>query len=358
MDRPWIEAGLKLASVREVDTPALLVQRVACLRAGNGVTQGFLRVIAASAEFREHLRSVAGGSAVPHISAGDIREFRLNLPPNSIQRQITSVIGSLDALQEVNQRRIWLQEDLARSLYQAWFVRFHFPGYKRGKLVKSQLGSIPEGWAVRPIGEIAEAVRGRSYRRNELVESGGVPFLNLKCVARDGGFRRDGVKRYRGRYKDSQRVVSGDVLVAVTDVTQERRVVAQAFRMPQFSEEFAIPSLDLVLLKPSIPTMGPFLYAALRFSGFANEVRQFANGANVLHLAVERILEHQIISPAPEIIGRFSEITGAILAECDLLEIQNEAVTTTRDLLLPRLVTGQLDISDIDLGTLTPAEAP
>ena len=119
-----------------------------------------------------------------------------------------------------------------------------------------------------------------------------MPFLNLKCVARGGGFRYPGLKWYTGRFSDAQRVTAGEVLVAVTDMTQERRIVGQAFRVPPLDAAHAVPSLDLVVVRPREEGLTTFVYAHLRYSGFSDRVRQYANGANVLHLAVERILDH------------------------------------------------------------------
>ena len=99
-----------------------------------------------------------------------------------------------------------------------------------------------------------------------------------------------------------------------------------------------------------------FVYAVLRYSSFANCLSQYANGANVLHLSVDRILEYQLAIPEDELLNRFTMAMGGILDHVELLEKQSRTFGSVRDLLLPRLVSGQLDISDIDLGVLTPAE--
>lgn len=305
---------------------------------------------------RNQISATATGTKVRHTAPKRLQAVRARMPPLATQRRIASVLSAFDELIEINDRQIELLENLARSLYREWFVRFRFPGHEDVEFVDSELGQIPEGWDVCTVGDVAELIRGRSYRRTELSESDGVPFLNLKCVNRGGGFRRSGLKRYVGRYKETQVTVPGDVLVAVTDMTQERRIVAQAFRMPDLGEPFAIPSLDLALLKPAGQHMRVFMYATLRYSGFSERVRQFANGANVLHLAVERIQEYSFAIPNEDLIRSFEKAAGAILDGAEFLQIQNRRFAETRDLLLPRLVTGRLDISDIELGILTPAQ--
>jgi type I restriction enzyme S subunit len=102
MDRPWIEAGLKVAAVRSSDIPALLVQRVARLRAERGLDQNFLSYVMFSQAFSDYVRAIQTGTAVPHISGPQIRSFMFPLPPVSEQRRIAATLGTLDDLVEVN----------------------------------------------------------------------------------------------------------------------------------------------------------------------------------------------------------------------------------------------------------------
>ena len=96
MDRPWIEAGLKYASVKTDETPALLVQRVARLRAQARLDQTFLHYVIGSPAFTAHVRAVQTGTAVPHISAAQIKEFSFACPPLREQREIVRILKPLD----------------------------------------------------------------------------------------------------------------------------------------------------------------------------------------------------------------------------------------------------------------------
>lgn len=336
------------------DVHPVLGQRTVLLRPSPSQTDGrFLMYRLAAPDMQARMTEMATGATVPHLNMADIRALAIpNLPPVIEQRRRAAILASFDELIETNERRIELLEDLARSLYREWFVRFRFPG-ARGSFSSDRL---PPGWRVDTIDDLCDVVRGRSYRREELTTTDGVPFVNLKCVAPGGGFRRNGVKRYTGRFKEAQRVYAGETLVAVTDMTQERRIVGQAFRMPSMEEPFAVHSLDLAVVRPRSDVLRTYLYGVLRYSGLGDRVRHFANGANVLHLAVERILEVRIVVPDDPTLSAFSSHLEAFFSEGELLERTNRDLARTRDLLLPRLVTGQLDISDIDLGTLLPEE--
>ena len=128
-------------------------------------------------------------------------------------------------------------------------------------------------------------------------------------------------------------------------MTQERRIVARAAWVPSLDQDFGIFSMDLVRIEPKPPVPKSFLYCFLRFSPFADEVKQHANGANVLHLSPDRIRDYRFAVPSAKLMDRFAGLVGPSLELTDTLENQYEALRRTRDLLLPRLFSGQVDLS-------------
>ncbi len=182
MDRPWIEAGLKFSSVRETDLPALLVQRVARLRGSDHLDTRFLKYVIGSRDFTEYVLSVQTGTAVPHISARQIKEFEFSLPPLPEQRAIAQILGTLDDKIELNRRMNETLEAMARAVFKSWFVDFDPVRAKMGgratglpqdladlfpdRLVESELGLIPEGWEVKPLDEIAVFQNGLALQKH------------------------------------------------------------------------------------------------------------------------------------------------------------------------------------------------
>lgn len=121
MDRPWIEAGLKWSIVRESDVPSLLVQRVARLRARSVLDQRYLAAIVGSRAFTDYVIGVQTGSAVPHISGGQIADFTFaDLPPMREQRAIAAALGALDDKIESNRRAVGTLNDLAAAQFSVW----------------------------------------------------------------------------------------------------------------------------------------------------------------------------------------------------------------------------------------------
>ena len=201
MDRPWIEAGLKFSPVRKIDLPALLVQRVARLRGSTRLDTRFLNYVIGCHDFTEYVISIQTGTAVPHISARQIKEFEFSLPPLSEQRAIAHILGTLDDKIELNRRMNQTLEAMARALFKSWFVDFDpvrakmesrdtrlpqeiadlFPD----RLVDSELGNVPHGWSVASIGEISEVIDClHSKKPGRTAE--GKPLLQLWNIRDDG----------------------------------------------------------------------------------------------------------------------------------------------------------------------------
>lgn len=279
----------------------------------------------------EYVRGRAVGSAVPGISLGILKSIPVVLPPLTTQRRIASALSAYDDLIENNTKRIRVLEEMARAVYREWF--------------ESSVNACV--WPVQKVSSVASIQRGRSYKGVELVGEGGVPFVNLKCIDRDGGFRRSGVKRFLGDCKPVHHVLPGDIVVAVTDMTQDRRIVARAGRVPRLGDIHGVFSMDLVRVDSIDPLDRSWLYGFLRFSGMADEVKQHANGANVLHLHPSRLMEYECRMPPAELRARYGAFSEPLWECCESLADKNERLRAARDLLLPKLLSGELSVDRI-----------
>ncbi|WP_332847526.1 restriction endonuclease subunit S [Pseudomonas lactucae] len=283
------------------------------------------------------MQQCSHGATMASLNQDIIKRISLSLPPLSVQYRITSVLSAYDNLIENNKRRIEILEEMARRVYEEWFVHFRLPEHEES------------GFDLTPIGDIAEIIRGRSYRSSELAEEGGRPFVNLKCVNRDGGFRRDGLKGYEGKYKEEQLVRRGDIVMAVTDMTQDRRIVARAALVPELGELKGIISMDLVKIEPKGEIPSSYLYAALRWSDFSENVKNHATGANVLHLHPDLIKAYQLRLPHLDLCKRFAKLVKPMFDLCETLEKKSNNLRIQRDLLLPKLISGEIDVSNISM---------
>ncbi len=307
----------------------------------------FLYYHSNSPDYVDWLRAHANSGVQVNLSTDAILNSPVPLPPLPIQRRIAGILSAYDELIENSQRRIKILESMASALYREWFIHFRFPGHESVPRVPSPLGEIPQGWVVKKLGEVADTFRGRSYRSVDLADEGGLPFLNLKCLDREGGFRRSGLKRYIGEFKDVHVAKKDDIVMAVTDMTQERRIVARAALVPTLDNDFGVFSMDLVRIEPKSAMPKTFLYSLLRYSSFADEVKQHANGANVLHLAPERITDYRFMAPPTDSMIQFADFAAPIVEEIDMLANRIVNLRRTRDLLMRRLLSGQIDVEAI-----------
>lgn len=283
------------------------------------------------------LNNFAGGSAQPLITQGLLKHLKCDVPSIEKQKIIANILSAYDNLIENNNKRIKFLEQIAENLYKEWFVRFRFRGYENEHFIED----IPLSWSYVQLGDIASFDRGISYSSDEINCDDGVNLINLKNIQSYGGFRRDGTKRYNGKYKDSQIVETRDLILGVTDMTQDRRTVGSVALIPPISGKSVI-SADLVKVNLKVPNV--FFYCMCRYGFYSKYFSQFANGANVLHLKPNVLLNKKILLPTVELIEAFVKNVQPMIDIVDNLNRQNDLLTKQRDMLLPRLMSGKLEV--------------
>jgi restriction endonuclease S subunit len=290
------------------------------------------------------INSYVGASGRQRADAKFIKKVIVPIPKIPEQQRIASILSGYDALIENNNKRIALLEQTAEQIYKEWFVRMRFPGYENAEFERG----VPKGWLVE-LEDYINVVKGKSYKGDEINEVGeGKPFVNLKSFNRGGGYRYDGIKFYTGKYHQKQVVKEGDIVMAVTDMTQDRALVGRVARIPKTEFPEMIISLDAakIELKKNLPPS--FFYATLRFGFFGNTIKEFANGSNVLHLKPELAYKMKSIIPTDEnLMFQMDRIIEPYFNQIDNCFLQNQILKQTRDLLLPRLISGKLRVKEI-----------
>ena len=250
--------------------------------------------------FRSNFIKVASLITRASLRNEDLLRFNVELPCIDKQQKIADILFKYDKLIENNNKRIKLLEQMAENLYKEWFVRFRFPGYEDVKFEEN----IPSNWNYIQLGDIISFERGISYSSEEINCDDGINLINLKNIQSYGGFRREGTKKYNGKYKDSQIVKTGDLILGVTDMTQDRRTVGSVALIP-IIEGTSVISADLVKVKSKIPNQ--FLYCMCRYGFYSKYFSLFANGANVLHLKPNTLMNKKIFLPTEDLIKKFTK---------------------------------------------------
>lgn len=322
--------------------PARVNQHVSIVRPISSIIiPQFLSYYLASPYMQKYMLglSVGKGTSRNAMTKRMIESFSTPVPPLNIQQKIVNILSAYDGLIEVNQKQIRLLEEAARRLYKEWFVDLRFPGHENTSITDG----IPAGWSTFSLSQIFNYTRGKSYSSEELSSTKGVYLINLKNINAWGGYKRDAEKRFTGTYSKSHEVKSGDIIMAVTDMTQERRLVGHVALVPVFSKK-AIISMDLIKIIPKESVTHYFLYSMLRFSSIAEQISQYANGVNVLHLRPENITQIKVQIPSKDLMMQFEKIVANYYEKIEPLEKQILLLQEARDRLLPKLMSGEIEV--------------
>lgn len=288
-------------------------------------------------ELKLYFQQISKGTTQDNLSLDKICRVKLRVPDYDTQVKVASILSTYDTAIENNNKRIRLLEQMAENLYNEWFVRFRFPGYEDTHFIED----IPSSWSYVQLGDIASFDRGISYSSDEINCDDGINLINLKNIQSYGGFRRDGTKQYNGKYKETQIVTPGDLILGVTDMTQDRRTVGSVALIPRI-EGISVISADLVKVNLKVPNI--FFYCMCRYGFYSKYFSQFANGANVLHLKPNVLVNKKLLLPTSGLIESFTEKVQPMIDIVDHLNRQNDLLTKQRDMLLPRLMSGKLEV--------------
>lgn len=263
-----------------------------------------------------------------NVSKSSFSNIRIPIVKDkNIQHRIASILSTYDSLIENNTKRIRLLEKMAENLYKEWF--------SYGKIIK--------GGTIVRLTDIIQITRGLSYSTAEIDCEEGLDLINLKNIQAYGGFRYDGTKKFCGKYKNEQIVCEGDLVMGVTDMTQDRRTVGSVALIPK-TDKLSVISADLIKISSSISSV--FLFGMFKYGNVSKYVAQFANGANVLHLRPKALHNIKVLLPNPNLINKYVDIVSPMVAEMNKLYVLSEKLARQRDLLLPRLMSGKLEVKE------------
>ena len=286
---------------------------------------------------RDELKSNAGGVATPIINKTAFSEIEVNVPPLSIQRRIAGILSAYDELIENSQRRIKILESMARGLYREWFVHFRFPGHESVPRVHSPLGEIPKGWEVKTVPECVYINPRVSVPRD-----GEKPFVPMGCLSNDSMH----ITNIESRAGNSgAKFQNGDTLFARITPCLENGKTGFVQFLPD-PQSVAFGSTEFIVLRSR--TLTPeFVYLLARSDEFRGVAIKSMSGATGRQRVQEKCLEDlRLAQPPRELLDRFATIVSPSFKLAYDLHLQIQNLRRTRDLLLPRLLSGQIDVGN------------
>ena len=301
------------------------------------VNPAYLAYLLVSPAVQGTIHALTNGVTVPHLNMKDVRALALpQLPALVEQGRIASVLAAYDELIENCQRRIRILEDMARGLYREWFVHFRFPGAESLPRVDSPLGPTPEGWNVRKLSELAEYIsRGIAPRYDA---AGPSLVINQKCI-REQRLSLDPARPQARPIPIDKRVRRGDVLINSTGVGTLGRVA-------QVLEDQGACTVDthVTIARPAEDVDLHFFGMSL-LSRQEDFERLGVGATGQTELSRSSIGELQLVVPEPEAQRVFGKAVAPIREQCVGLGRKISNLRRTRDLLLPRLLSGQTTLA-------------
>lgn len=266
-----------------------------------------------------------GGGAVPTLNRNVLKSFKVDVPPLPIQKKIADILSAYDDLIENNLKRIKLLEELAQITYEEWFVRLRFPGHESTPINPET--NLPEGWAKTKLGEMCTLTMGQSPKSEFYnFEGKGLPF-------------HQGVKDYGERFptnacwctSGSRYAERGDILFSVRAPVGRLNIALEKM----------ILGRGLAAIRHKDNAQG-FLYYLLKKQFFEEDM--MGGGAIFNSVTKNDMHRIEVVAPSPSILNDFNQIVEATDRQIEILHCQNVRLREARDILLPRLMTGMIDV--------------
>jgi type I restriction enzyme S subunit len=332
-----------------------LAQRLIALRGKKEVLNNtFLKFSLQSDFVQDQLRSRASGTTVLGIRQSELRKVRLLLPSIQEQRAIAHILGTLDDKIELNRRMNETLDAMARALFKSWFVDFdpvrakaegrdpglpeELAGLLPDRFVESELGEIPEGWEVSPLSEVINVNPRRSLRKGEVA-----PYLDMASMPTRGHTPRAVVDRPFG---SGMRFMNGDTLVArITPCLENGKTAFVDFLQ---EGDVGWGSTEFIVLRPKPPLPPEFAYCLARSGEFREFVIQRMTGSSGRQRVPAKSLDHYLMAVSGVVARTFGREVAPLFERACETAAESRTLSSLRDTLLPKLVSGELRISEAE----------
>ncbi|WP_437966880.1 restriction endonuclease subunit S [Sorangium sp. So ce260] len=313
------EAPLGEVGMLRTDEPVFLGQRLVSYRADvKKLDNRFLLYAFQEDDLQGQIKALGSGATVEHMRVPDAEKLTLRLPPLFVQRRIADILSAYDELIENNTKRIKILEEMAHSLYREWFVNFRFPGHQKVKLVDSPRGKVPERWRLGTLEEIVSLQRGFDITKAQQRE-GPYPVISSSGP---------------GSKHDEYKIEGPGVIIG------RKGTLGTVF----FNEGPCWPH-DTTLWVTDFHGHGPwFCFYMLKELRLA----QYDCGASNPTINRNHIHKIDVIVPPAYLTQEYDKLAGQLMRLARVLRESSGNLRRTRDLVLPRLISGEFDVSRLE----------
>lgn len=337
------EAPLGEVGMIRTDDKVFLGQRLVQYRANpKYLDNKFLLYAFQESDLQSQIKALGSGATVEHMRVPDAEKLTLHLPPLPTQHKIAAILSAYDDLIENNTRRIVILEGMAQSLYQEWFVHFRYPGHEKNNMVESELGMIPQGWNIVKVSQ-AVAIDPTTKVPKEHEK----PFVTMESLTNNSMVINNIMRRIGN---SGSKFKNGDTLMArITPCIENGKTGFVQFLSSE--DEVAFGSTEFIVLRST--TLCPeYVYLMARSDEFRNHAIKSMSGASGRQRVQKTCFDNLWIAHPDSItVAKFAEITSPLFRHIHILAQKNTNLRQTRDLLLPKLISGEIDVEALDIET-------
>ena len=295
---------------------------------------------------KDKIESMGSGTTFKEVSGNTMKNIVVSVPKDKkVQEKIGSILGSIDDKIEENVKINNNLEQQAQALFKSWFVDF-----------EPFNGTMPSDWEIVPLEKIADFQNGYAFKSKELLNEPSPDCYQVfkqGHIARGGGFIPDGTKSWYPKSLASKLekfvLKKGDILMAMTDMKDNVAILGNTAVMPLDNEYIVNQRVGHLRANGYKGVTYPFIYLLTNSTDFLVDLRSRANSGVQVNLSSSEIKASQTVLPSEEVNNAFSEITLPMFEIIINNQLENQRLAQLRDTLLPKLMSGELDVSDIEI---------
>ena len=339
----------------ESDEKIVLSQRLFALRIKPQYCSQYVYQYMASDFFYGELKARATGSTVEGLRQPALMKCKIAIPNISTQKEIARVLTSYDRLIENNSRRIKVLERIADELYKEWFVRFRFPGHEKTEMVQSKLGKLPSSFVITNMISVFDYYIGGGWGNDVFSDEYPVEASVIRGADFPGVWRYDTSSCPRRFHKASnyktRQLFDGDIVMEISGGTSEqpvgRTVLVTQEMIDRFQDGKVICASFCKLIRLKKNVISPyFFYFWMHYLYDTRIIDRFQlQSTGIINFKFESFLKKGLVMiPPKEIMDAFDAQIVPIFKAMNQYARQNELLSIQRDMLLPRLMSGKLEV--------------
>ncbi|MCZ7398979.1 MAG: restriction endonuclease subunit S [Candidatus Methanoperedens sp.] len=279
------------------------------------------------------------GAGVPTLNRNDLDTLEIAVHPLSTQRKIAAILSAYDDLIENNMRRIKILEEMAQALYREWFVNFRFQGHEKVKMVESEMGIVPEGWEIKKLGGIAD-INASSLKKG--YEPDEINYIDIASVS-------------TGQIDKIEHLAFADAPSRARRIVKHGDIIWSTVRPNRKSYSVILSPPSNLIVSTGFAVITPkhapytYLYHALTTDDFVGYLINHTTGAAYPAVNSGDFENALILHPPNALLELYHTIVGDLFDYKQIMQQKNLVLCHTRDLLLPKLISGEVDVENIDV---------